>query len=275
MTETLKCPICDSTSALSPGQFDGVELNCQRCGLFSITNSAFAIWKEKKPNSRQLANASGWIREHQDITINGDYVEFLSSLETPSTNTRAVRILITLGKMVSSISEELKIYVHKFSDYGDPTNKDNLLRQQLFWLGISYAENLEELRYLLSNYLDEESGFLRTRPDMNGAYLVQINANGHTYLSELKKTKLIAKLAFVQWYRESVLPVWTNAMEPAIKDAGYDAKRIDTVHHNNRIHDEVIAMLRRSKFVVADFTGQRGGVYFEAGFALGLGLQVI
>lgn len=64
-------------------------------------------------------------------------------------------------------------------------------------------------------------------------------------------------------------------MEPAIKDAGYDAKRIDTVHHNNRIHDEVIAMLRRSKFVVADFTGQRGGVYFEAGFALGLGLQVI
>jgi hypothetical protein len=26
---------------------------------------------------------------------------------------------------------------------------------------------------------------------------------------------------------------------------------------------------------VADFTGQRGGVYFEAGFALGLGQQVI
>ena len=26
---------------------------------------------------------------------------------------------------------------------------------------------------------------------------------------------------------------------------------------------------------MADFTGHRGGVYFEAGFALGLGLQVI
>ena len=34
-------------------------------------------------------------------------------------------------------------------------------------------------------------------------------------------------------------------------------------------------MIRRSRFVVADFTGQRGGVYFEAGYALGLGLRVI
>ncbi len=32
---------------------------------------------------------------------------------------------------------------------------------------------------------------------------------------------------------------------------------------------------RRSKFVVADYTNQANGVYFEAGFALGLGLCVI
>jgi hypothetical protein len=29
------------------------------------------------------------------------------------------------------------------------------------------------------------------------------------------------------------------------------------------------------RFVVADYTGHRGGVYFEAGFAIGLGLTVI
>ena len=38
---------------------------------------------------------------------------------------------------------------------------------------------------------------------------------------------------------------------------------------------EAIAEIRRSRFVVADYTGHRGGVYFEAGFALGLGLTVI
>jgi hypothetical protein len=36
-----------------------------------------------------------------------------------------------------------------------------------------------------------------------------------------------------------------------------------------------MAEIRRSRFVVADYTGQRAGVYFEAGFALGLGLTVI
>lgn len=36
-----------------------------------------------------------------------------------------------------------------------------------------------------------------------------------------------------------------------------------------------VLQIRRSKFLVADFTVQRGGVYFEAGFAYGLGIPVI
>ena len=35
--------------------------------------------------------------------------------------------------------------------------------------------------------------------------------------------------------------------------------------HINRIGDEIISQIRRSKFLIADFTGHRGGVYFEAG----------
>ena len=57
--------------------------------------------------------------------------------------------------------------------------------------------------------------------------------------------------------------------------AGYDPIRVDRVEHVNRIDDEIIAQIRISSFVVADFTGHRGGVYFEAGFALGLDLPVI
>ena len=37
----------------------------------------------------------------------------------------------------------------------------------------------------------------------------------------------------------------------------------------------MIAQMRRCKFIVADFTRQNQGVYFEAGFALGLGIEVI
>ena len=39
--------------------------------------------------------------------------------------------------------------------------------------------------------------------------------------------------------------------------------------------DRVLARIREARFVVADYTGNRGGVYYEAGFALGLGKLVI
>lgn len=50
---------------------------------------------------------------------------------------------------------------------------------------------------------------------------------------------------------------------------------MDLKEHNQKICDAIIAEIRKSRFLVADFTGHRGGVYFEAGYALGLGIPVI
>ena len=73
--------------------------------------------------------------------------------------------------------------------------------------------------------------------------------------------------------------VFENGIKPGIEDAGYEARRIDWIEHINKIDDEIIAEIKRSRFVVADFThgksGARGGVYYEAGFAHGLNIPVI
>lgn len=68
---------------------------------------------------------------------------------------------------------------------------------------------------------------------------------------------------------------WESGLRQGAKDAGYDAVRIDLKEHNNKICDEIVTEIRRSRFVIADFTGDRGGVYYEAGYALGMGKQVI
>ena len=68
---------------------------------------------------------------------------------------------------------------------------------------------------------------------------------------------------------------WTNGFEPAIRAAGYVPSRIDEKEFLGGITDQIMAEIRRSRFVVADYTGQKNGVYFEAGFALGLPLPVI
>ena len=69
--------------------------------------------------------------------------------------------------------------------------------------------------------------------------------------------------------------VWQLVMEPGIIEAGYKPIRVDRHEHVNRIDDEIIAQIRRCRFLVADFTKQRNGVYFEAGFAQGIGRNVI
>ena len=77
------------------------------------------------------------------------------------------------------------------------------------------------------------------------------------------------------WFNKELDDAYEKGFQLGIIRAGYDPIRIDRVEHSNRIDDEIIAHIRSAEFVVADFTGHRGGVYFEAGFALGLGLPVI
>lgn len=69
--------------------------------------------------------------------------------------------------------------------------------------------------------------------------------------------------------------IYKDAIRPAIKAAGFAPLRIDEKPHNDGIVDQIISELRRSSFVVADFTGNCSGVYYEAGFAHGLDLPVI
>jgi nucleoside 2-deoxyribosyltransferase len=77
------------------------------------------------------------------------------------------------------------------------------------------------------------------------------------------------------WFDPSLDPVWQDAIKPALKSCGFNPIRIDLEEHNEKICDRIISEIRRSGLVVADFTGQRGGVYFESGFAMGLGIPVI
>ena len=81
------------------------------------------------------------------------------------------------------------------------------------------------------------------------------------------------------WFDESMESAWEQGIKPAVEDSGYKPLRIDRKEHLNKIDDEIIAEIRRSRFIIADFThgdeGARGGVYYEAGFAHGLNIPVI
>jgi hypothetical protein len=56
--------------------------------------------------------------------------------------------------------------------------------------------------------------------------------------------------------------------------AGYKPIWMKDVLTNEDINYRMVVEIRKAQFLIADFTGLKAGVYFEAGFALGLGRNV-
>ena len=105
----------------------------------------------------------------------------------------------------------------------------------------------------------------------------RITVAGWKRVDELRAHHPDSRQAFVaMWFDGSLDDAWLNGFKAGLERSRYfTAVRVDSVEHNQRIDDRIIAEIRRSGLVVADFTGSRGGVYFEAGFAQGLGIPVI
>jgi nucleoside 2-deoxyribosyltransferase len=119
------------------------------------------------------------------------------------------------------------------------------------------------------------AGYLQT--DHNSAPVPpRPSWKAYARLQELQTSGRNSENAFVAMsFSVNRRAIWEEVIGPAIRVAGYRPVRVDQYEHNNRIDDEIIAQIRRSRFLVADFTEQKAGIYFEAGFALGLGRNVI
>jgi hypothetical protein len=122
---------------------------------------------------------------------------------------------------------------------------------------------------------------LRDTTQVLGFREVTLTSDGWLKTEELTQHQTNASQAFVaMWFDDSTDEPYTKGLYKAIFDSGYDPRRIDQRHHHlNKVDDEIISEIRRSRFLVADFTctpGRvRGGVYFEAGYAMGLQIPII
>ncbi len=104
----------------------------------------------------------------------------------------------------------------------------------------------------------------------------RLTLNGWKRLNELNKVDSQSDQAFVaMWFDKSLDSVWEKGFKSGLTACNLEPVRIDLEEHNEKICDRIILEIRRSGLVVADFTGQRGGVYFESGYAMGLGIPVI
>ena len=135
----------------------------------------------------------------------------------------------------------------------------------------------------------KEKGIVRG--DVNS--FISFTVSGLEYLENLGFQYNDSNQIFVaMWFgNERLHGFYKEVIRPAIESTGYNCMRIDNSEHNEKIDDQIIAEIRKSKAVIVDITcglskpvdwseaelvgSPRGGVFYEAGFAKGLGLPVI
>jgi hypothetical protein len=130
--------------------------------------------------------------------------------------------------------------------------------------------------YSLQQELDKKVGQSGLGPNGDGNVEFTLTLEGWKRARELRQQRGPGNQAFVaMWFHSEMDAAFDDGFFPALEITGYKAYRVDRDAHNDKIDDKIIAEIRRSKLVVVDATGARPNAYFEAGFAMGLGIPVL
>ena len=280
MNENPICPIWSTPASELPSERDGRLVDSPRAGgKYFVSGTAVAVLEGCDDHLKvQLTN---WLVEQRRLGNNcpkiiTNTIDDAKQSRDPHVFDRADRILIYLARISETLGTQIgyRIFTNSYYD-GQLDNQDTVYFNLLAHSGcIGDQDFLFIVDYLKRRGLIENSG--RHNPEQSCALTV----DGYARLAELEDTYAAAARAFVaMWFDDSMSEVWEHGFKPAINQAGYEVVRSDQTEHVNKIDDEIIAEIRRSRFVVADFThgdsGARGGVYYEAGFAHGLNIPVI
>ena len=197
-----------------------------------------------------------WIPEITQAVI--DYVKRKRPLEV---HERADRLLKHLAGKSTSAGEALDIGAEGSRDsYGGWVKGDS----PTTWAALAWSESSkwEEIRFFI-DYL-EEQGWLAVTSGGRGGEMVQVKVTirGYRRLADVAVSRDLSQAFVAMWFSDEMKEPYENGIRPAIENLGYDAFKIDEKPDVDKIDDEIIGEIRRSRFLVADFThgteGARG-----------------
>lgn len=265
------CPLCETSADcdwnMIQGRKPALIIDCPVCGWIRIETDLLDLISERGAYKNQLYLLSALSRRNFDrqqprqigmgtipLELNtASIVEYLEGISLPEDPLDRVDRLLNL---IQERSES-------FDSGGtiDPARDYPLL----FLRGTSEYEYIKQIASKL--------GYIETKSSMQNV----LTPAGWARIRELRSTVVNTKRVFVaMWFDKETDAAWSEGFKPALgDDLGYEPIRIDQREHINKIDDEIVSAIRNSGFLVADFTGDRGGVYFEAGLAMGLRKPVV
>ena len=261
MPDKNPCEICGTMSEAIRSGDDEIYQKCPYCGEFKLTGTAPSLVQGL--DAAVKTRISGWVldqnRNRTVPTISSGVLKNVAARALPTFTERANRLLLEALQQQERVGESIDISEPRFlnATYSQDANEVDLLARLLSDKGLMKGMDIAN-----------KSGGVVSSYD--------VLPRGYAAADELTLRVPQSDKGFVAMsFSENLKPVYEKGFQVGITNAGYDPDRADKGEYTNRIDDEIIARIRTAVFVVADFTGHRGGVYFEAGFALGLDLPVI
>lgn len=249
------CEVCRKEQAASlPTSFDGIHQNCPRCGEFKISGSACSILNRGISEAKR-AILSGWVRDQNNSgsapMITTTVLENVLNRSAPPVAERAFSLLKEAERGLKELGASFNINEPRF-------------------LSATYSSNSNDVDFLVRALKEQRlMDFVTISGDC------EILPMGYMKLDELRTNQGASSQCFIaMWFDTSLMDAYENGFQVGVFNAGYNPLRIDQHEHVNRIDDEIVRQINASKFVVADFSGHRGGVYFESGYALGRNIPV-
>jgi nucleoside 2-deoxyribosyltransferase len=261
-----QCPVCklDNQNSAERDYGDKVTYDCSRCGRYTITGSAEAVVERESTQSK----LSGWLRE-----------ENLWDKEIPMLTSSFLEEVVKTLPNYSPLEKQNKLLkaIERLTKYPG----GEVVIVPIDDVSLAWAENEKEFVYYMKSLVERRLLEIPNKDESHrtvsdSVYPIVITATGWEHLDKARSDLASKTQAFVAMsFDEDLMPVYENAIVPAIESTGYRPYRVDSKPHLDRIDTKIIAEIRDSRFLVADVTQQKAGVYYEAGFAYGLGIPVI
>lgn len=271
------------------------EINCPICGHFQYThefardqvkNNELQIYKNKKENDKAKIALRNYFKTHdfntEDILSTENVETIINKVDYPES-------------LLDKIDKVLEYFYNK-SDFFQQEIYINLQDFALFFclnqlelLNILDDLNKKEFIFTSNNISNireklNESGSLYIRyKDSIPARVyhhipirIKLLSNGIKKIEESKDKSNSNQCFVAMWFDKSTKKLWKE-IKSLEKETGFNFYKVDINKDKNNgwIPDTIIKEIRRSRFMIADLTGYRAGVYYEAGFAEGLGKEVI
>lgn len=290
-----KCPIWETPAIVDDkselGESSAIG-SPRSGGKFAIDEEGLFCLRKNLLSLLAKVNLSRWIWNQIDTGVEQPLVDRKLIVEcgtypSPNVVVRLDEAMKWFGRRQKSIAESLNLQNISWNG-ANPADRKGFLF--LDFLAATSCASVDEGEKLIEFLIEKK--FLKRHP---GNQTTTVTPIGWDEIVRLSNRTGLGEQAFVaMWFHEEMKGVFEQAIEPAVVAAGYRPVIINKKEHNNQIVDEIIAEIRKSKFVIADFTCgtfesiekdvsgshilkevPRGGVYFEAGFAKGLGREVI